>query len=1616
MYGHQTCVISSTCCLLFVYFYFLVCLFCHVVTITGKHLYGHSTNITNVTIAGIPATIDHEASNSSVIRVRAGPAHDRDSLEGEIVLTTSSGVIIRSNTLNWTYVVQGLIECLSPDEGEKGTLVRISGYNLLGGGMVVESVYLNGVPVVDIAHSNNFLILVENGDLQFTDPSKPQSVYIESDTGAITVGGYFVQRERGVITRISPTHGVEGTYVTLTGQQIVEDGSSIVSVTLAGVPVMEGSVSVLNDSAVIVRAGRGESGVSGGMEVILDTGSAVRSRTQSNFTYNSHGEIEGISPHYGTEGDVIRISGQRLVVEGVRGPDVYLSGSKVSRVLSASPSEVLVIAGPTPANTSGEVEIISSNGAVVRGQNFTFSENFTFSIISGGPVGQYGTELLLLLPFNPDPDTRAFVGGIEAGILLSNHQNRTLLITVPRSSQVGVRAVDVTVRDRYGRTLRVRNGFNYTEEEGHISAVTPASGQFWTEVVISGRHLLGGSGGLRVARLAGVPATVTSANETVVVLRAGASSVSVCGDVEFVGETGARTVLTVSWCYVTPGVIRTVSPLVGQFGTVVVVEGVSLLGGGTAATCVFLNEVEEMEVVSSSDSRVTARAGSPSATNQSALVTEYVRIVSNTGSVVVTTNQSLSFRYSNEGSIDAVIPPNGTGGTIVRIQGEGLLGGGVSIVQVRLADVEAIKVLNTSDSEVIVMAGFTSNGLSTRGDVQLESNTGALVVLDNGWQYTEECPPGKFKNMTSETCENCHHLCRHCSNHGNNQCYECTAAAFTIHQDAFVQCVEECPLLSTTDRVCVDSCEVYQYWERSEHELLDKSSPVCRNCSSKCDPSYSCGGPSDRECELCASVSLYGVCVDECPTGFYLDGNKTCVPCNEQCDLLQGCRGPLPTDCVLCKNLTVEVWLPSGAVATQCVESCPVDFYRSRSACLPCHKYCSNGCYGPTLSDCHQCKFAAFQGQNGTTLCAASCATPSNHTLHYRDLEGFCRPCHQMCSALYGCSGPSASECMRCAEGALMLNKECVAVCPVGYYNQSGVCIRCDPVCTSEGCEGPGPSSCFVIQTDTFEAGGGTTALVVLVIVALVIAVIILSGILVHRCRKETHNYNVGEQLSKAFRPVKRTFSGSNHIKRKESFKISLSRTNSVLRRDGLIESGDPESINPLVRDDVLNHSHGFAGGRFVVNVGTHFDEDRDCFDSLSNTSDADKESNQYQEIPIIEADVSSPSHRDPERVTIGSEKDEDVQIPPHVEAGGEENEEFTVKIIFESDHGEGETEYASPKPHPPSTSENGGELTSEETYCNMKSDVSACAMPKKDKGLYQYDTPRRIRQRTLSTGFIDSHYDTPQAQKTAVSTYDTPTAAKKAVLIGTHPYATPTRPLRRKSVSGAMISRVHATPPQPRASSPEDHVYATVKRLEGNSEKESRYERTKKSSKESTWKSSKDTPTSGRKDTPSSGRKDTPSSGRKDTPSNVRKTSAPQESPASSGFKKFFSLSSVTRGKQEARPYEIPHSGPSAGPPPPLPPIPIQTTTVEGTEEDDHSSPVERIYEETFAGFDSDFSTFNFGQLEDTPPALPERRISRTTAVPSRESLTQEVENALNLPSTTSPDGTDHQEDETKL
>jgi hypothetical protein len=67
----------------------------------------------------------------------------------------------------------------------------------------------------------------------------------------------------------------------------------------------------------------------------------------------------------------------------------------------------------------------------------------------------------------------------------------------------------------------------------------------------------------------------------------------------------------------------------------------------------------------------------------------------------------------------------GVFGTVVRIRGDNLLGGGAEIVSVKLNTVEVAQILvNNSDNEIVVVAAEGSPGA---GDVVLVADTGAVI-------------------------------------------------------------------------------------------------------------------------------------------------------------------------------------------------------------------------------------------------------------------------------------------------------------------------------------------------------------------------------------------------------------------------------------------------------------------------------------------------------------------------------------------------------------------------------------------------------------------------------------------------------------------------------------------------------------------------------------------------------------------------------------------------------------------------------------------------------------------------------------------------------------------------
>ncbi|MEC7001005.1 MAG: IPT/TIG domain-containing protein, partial [Actinomycetota bacterium] len=141
-------------------------------------------------------------------------------------------------------------------------------------------------------------------------------------------------------------------------------------------------------------------------------------------------------------------------------------------------------------------------------------------------------------------------------------------------------------------------------------------------------------------------------------------------------------------------------------------------------------------VSSGSDTSVVVAAASGSN------VTGDVVVTSNTGSTVTAVN---GWSYIVAGTIAAVDPSSGQGGTRVTLTGTNLLGGDSSLATVALDGVEAT-VSSESDETVVVVAGNSSAGDDV--DVVITASSGAVITSAGSWSYLE---PGAVDSVQPST-------------------------------------------------------------------------------------------------------------------------------------------------------------------------------------------------------------------------------------------------------------------------------------------------------------------------------------------------------------------------------------------------------------------------------------------------------------------------------------------------------------------------------------------------------------------------------------------------------------------------------------------------------------------------------------------------------------------------------------------------------------------------------------------------------------------------------------------------------------------------------------------------
>jgi hypothetical protein len=316
------------------------------------------------------------------------------------------------------------------------------------------------------------------------------------------------------------------------------------------------------------------------------------------FEYVGAGNITSVSPSAGQGTTLVTIQGTKLLGGGSKATSVTLGGVPASITSDATNSTYLIVRannGPIDAGSpQGDVVITSDVGVEITALNA-----FTYSILSSisPSSGQGGTKVTLegtsLLADGGSVD-KVELNGVEVDSVES--ATAAKLVVVAKAQAIGADQTGTArITLKNGQTIEsvaltdgsLRKEFTY-KIPGAITKVAPAAGQENTTVTITGSTLLGQGAKADSVTLAGVAATVVSNNNSMVVIKAGASGATAAGAVVITADTGAIVSKASTFGYVGVGNITSVTPESGQLGTKVTLVGTDLLAGGSSLSAASL--------------------------------------------------------------------------------------------------------------------------------------------------------------------------------------------------------------------------------------------------------------------------------------------------------------------------------------------------------------------------------------------------------------------------------------------------------------------------------------------------------------------------------------------------------------------------------------------------------------------------------------------------------------------------------------------------------------------------------------------------------------------------------------------------------------------------------------------------------------------------------------------------------------------------------------------------------------------------------------------------------------------------------------------------------------------
>lgn len=323
-----------------------------------------------------------------------------------------------------------------------------------------------------------------------------------------------------------------------------------------------------------------------------------------------------------------------------------------------------------------------------------------------------------------------------------------------------------------------------------------------------------------------------------------------------------------------------------------------------------------------------------------------------------------------------------------------------------------------------------------------------LQCLDGKIMYNNQCIdncPQKTYNYQDFRCLNCGENCASCLD--ASSCVKCDSS-FVLQGET---CQNACNKgFYSLDGVCVEC------GDSERCAKCDKDNKfVCKTCKlgyalllEKCVDDCGCGyyvkrtpkGDICAKCrENCNSCKDNLTC-DRCDTGFILLNNKCVSKCPSSYALVGGeCKKCTNSLCISCsvENQDICFNCKKGYFLkdSQCLENCGTGYFANeKNECIPCS---DNNCLvcGDSGTSCTDCKdgFYVFNGQ-----CIGEC--PNGYIA---DILDICQSCNSNRCKI--CQ-PNLSVCLECFTGFLF-EGNCVKVCPLGYFGDSGVCHQCPTNC-----------------------------------------------------------------------------------------------------------------------------------------------------------------------------------------------------------------------------------------------------------------------------------------------------------------------------------------------------------------------------------------------------------------------------------------------------------------------------------------------------------------------------------------------------------------------------------------